>query len=320
MVAFSTFTLLLCTTVDAMYFPEYILGKDERVLFAKTPRGTVIDPPEMVTTVPLPTDSKKLSQAAIDNGASSGQKRKLSATQLKANGVWTRFNFWEAGSPANEVFQFIINKPHLLDVTDYLCSGESFTVVNLEDGEIMVSTKGRGAFDNCLTRAESPQQAWNSENFSHARHLLAAGDYKIQIYATESPAGAGKGAVRLESIRVSSKAREALRLVESKLPFRYATEVCDLFGLELAHIGSANEAIQAFKFIHDTLGPNEVAFIAGYGEPSGEGSDDSDETSRIEVNKPFYVYTGKHRGDGQILTTDGSYPPSSVICRAVETS
>lgn len=313
-------------TVKASFFSEYILGEGERVLFAKTSRETVINPPEVMVSFPLPQDPKKLSQVAIDNGASRHIKRKFHTIRLNPNGVWTRFNFWEAGSAANELFQFKINVPHLLDVTDFMCAGDSFTIAkadSLRGTEEIASTFGKGAFDNCLTFAASPQQAWNSENFSHVRHLLEPDTYQLQIFANKSPAGAGQGALRLEAVRVSKKTRRNFRLIESKLPFRFAALVCDMYGMELAQIENENEAIEAFKFVYDTLGPKETAFIGGFA-PSTATKHDLDESSEKDGNEggelltPFYIYTGKRREDGQILTSSTQYPPSSVICRVVE--
>lgn len=311
----------------ASLFSEYMLAEGERVLFAKTATETIIDPPEVITTFPLPLDPKKLPQVAIDNGASRHKSRNIETIRLEANGAWTKFHFWEAGAASKQVFQFKINRPHLLDVTDFMCSGDSFSVLSVDSlrgNEIIATTLGKGAFDNCLTFAATPQQAWNSENFSHVRHLLEAGTYQLQIVANKSPAGAGQGAIRLEPVRLARKTRRNFQLVESKLPFRHAAHVCDMFGMDLAQIDNQEEAISAFKLVHDTLGPRETAFIAGFQgartaarveEFSEEGLPSRDDL--VDEN-PYYLYSGKHRGTGQILTSSTPYPPSSVICKIIE--
>lgn len=301
--------LFLTPATSASFFHDYQLAEKEQVLFARTNTETVTRPETPLAIFALPQmDPKRLSQAAIDNGAGKHSKRGLKQIRLPADGRWKEFQFWESGSFANEEFKFEINTAHILDVTDFKCTGDAFAVFNAKSSAEIISSKVTGAYDGCLTFADTPQQAWNSENFSHLRHVLPMGKYHLKTVAISSPAGAGSGAIRLEPIRFSKLNRERFRIIESKLPWRYAAEVCRLYDLELASLNSENEVIKAFKLIYDALGPKETAFIRRFGN-----ADDWVENEELESSPAVYVYAHT-RSNGQVLSNSGPTPLNSVLC------
>jgi hypothetical protein len=112
-------------------------------------------------------------------------------------GVWTEFDVGGTGS-VSAAFQFFSRSPVLLRVTDALCRGDEFRV--LDHGYALFNTSTVGTDQSCddTPFLSTGSAAWLDQSYSKGRFLLEPGGHSIKIRITDSPFGGASAFLRID--------------------------------------------------------------------------------------------------------------------------
>ena len=119
------------------------------------------------------------------------------ATQALPFGAWTSFQVGTTGS-TSQVFRFSSRTPVLLRVTDALCRGDEFRL--LDHGFALANTSTVGTDPTCdgIPHVGSGWAAWRDQSYSKGKFLLQPGEHAVTIRITDSPFGAASAFLRID--------------------------------------------------------------------------------------------------------------------------
>jgi hypothetical protein len=207
---------------------------------------------------------------------------------LVTNAGFSVSPFGGTGSQASNTFTVNTGEIVSLQVTDYQCAGDVFSVY---DGNTLLFTSSAVAGPDCSPWTPDPNVAWADARFSKGSITLKPGNYNIRIVLASAPYGGGMVAIRVSSI-CFPKNNPGLMAVLSDAAHPYgfkcaeASNACSAWGLKKADL-------DIYNFLSTTSG----AFECG-------GS-----MSRHYVRSWF----GDTYGDGCVALHLGSAPPGGSI-------
>ena len=117
-------------------------------------------------------------------------------------GVWTDFEVGETGS-VSTAYRFFSPTPVLLRVTDALCRGDEFRV--LDHGYPVFDTSTVGTDPSCDDSPflDTGSAAWLDQSYSKGKFLLGPGSHSIKMRITDSPFGGASAFLRIDKKPVS---------------------------------------------------------------------------------------------------------------------
>lgn len=144
----------------------------------------------------LPTITAALCALAMATEAPLPIVMPASVQTLQVGGNWTRFQYATKDTKAQPAFFLYLEEGQeaLLQVTDYYCSGDRFSI--MDNGKVL-GTTSKAAFDHCLTRTEDIDEAFASSKWSSGQYRLKSGGHQISLRVEASPGQTGAGAVRV---------------------------------------------------------------------------------------------------------------------------
>lgn len=125
-----------------------------------------------------------------------------STSQKLAFGTWTWFDVGATGS-VTTAYTFYSKTPVLLRVTDALCRGDRFRV--LDRGNPLFDTSTVGTDPSCDDQpyVVDGGPAWRDQSYSKGHFLLGPGWHSIKIRITDSPFGVASAFLRIDRRSVS---------------------------------------------------------------------------------------------------------------------
>jgi hypothetical protein len=136
-------------------------------------------------------------EAATLQDRNNGPSLSSATQQTLSFGTWTGFSVGATGS-TSATFTFSSRTPVLLRVTDGLCRGDEFRV--LDRGFALFNTSRVGTDPSCddTPFLDTGSAAWLDQSYSKGQFLLQPGFHSVRIRITDSPFGSASAFLRID--------------------------------------------------------------------------------------------------------------------------
>ncbi len=175
--------------------------------------------------------------------------------------VWTIFQYGATGSTVPDVFAFAQTAPVMLEVQDFVCSGNRFAIY---DNGVFIGNSTYALNDGCATFAPTVESAAGNLYYTSFERLMPPGAHRITLQVIASVAGHGAAGIRIKyPLSVCALQLSSLFLVKTAEPFAAAEATCQSIGLSLANITTYNFA-DATRLVYECVGAFSRAFLKSF--------------------------------------------------------
>ncbi len=214
--------------------------------------------------------------------------------------VWTIFEYGAAGSTVPEVFAFAQTTPVVLEVQDFICSGNRFAIY---DNGVFIGNSTYALNDGCATFAPTVESAVGNLYYSSFTRLMPPGLHQITIHVLVSVLGHGSAGIRIRApLDVCATQLSGMTVVKTPKPFASAEATCQSIGQSLANITTYNFD-DATRLVFGCVGAFSKAFVRSYWANTYQDS-------------CLALYTGSAAPGGSLSVPASCTDPLPLICQA----